>query len=114
MEPLEQAGTMQSSSRNPIPCEEKGELRGSNPPSEDADLVCVCVCVTKNEKGLKLHFGHTHKFVEDLSDDSDDDDDDDEPPRSNSSSIPPSTRTSRNSSSDAPVVIEQQQQHIYM
>ena len=58
-----------------------------------------CPYIAKNEKGLKLHFGHKHKFVEDLSDDSDDDDeDDDEPPRSNSSSI---TRSS--SSSSAPV-----------
>ena len=61
-----------------------------------------CPYIAKNEKGLKLHFGHKHKFVEDLSDDSDDDDDDDEPPRSNSRSITPSTRTSRSSSSSAP------------
>ena len=47
-----------------------------------------CPYLAKNEHGLKLHFGHMHKFVADLSDDNDDDDDDsedDDPPAPRSS-----------------------------
>lgn len=45
-----------------------------------------CQYLAKDERGLKLHFGHMHKFVADLSDDDDDDDDDPPAPRSSGSS----------------------------
>ena len=48
-----------------------------------------CPYLAKNAYGLKLHFGHKHKFVAELSEDEDDDDEsdeDEEAPRSSSSS----------------------------
>jgi len=48
-----------------------------------------CPYLAKNAHGLKLHFGHKHKFVADLSEDDDDDDesdDDEEAPRSSCNS----------------------------
>ena len=61
-----------------------------------------CPYLAKNERGLKLHFGHMHKFVADLSEDSDDDeeDDDDDPPapRSSGSSSTSTTATAATTS----------------
>ena len=55
-----------------------------------------CPYLAKNEHGLKLHFGHMHKFVADLSDDSDDDDDDDDdPPTSSCSSTATTAATTK-------------------
>lgn len=57
-----------------------------------AKIKCpYCPYMAKNEKGLKLHFGHKHKFVADLSED--DSEPDEAQPRSSSSSSSSSSTT---------------------